>query len=97
VVGIWFSIRAVIMLGPSRAFTPAHWTDIWAYGVFPLAAYAPLAGAGAAVWLAPRWTALGMAVSLVALLLLAIRNAWDLVTWISAKGDTISLPAEPGP
>jgi hypothetical protein len=27
---------------------------------------------------------------MVAMLLLAVRNAWDLVTWITAKGDQLT-------
>jgi hypothetical protein len=95
-VGLGFSVRAVIMLGPSKTFTPSHWTDIWAYGVLPLIAYLPLVAAAAEIWIAPRWAAPCMAASLIALLLLAIRNAWDLVTWISARGDSLDAPAEPG-
>lgn len=78
--------RVVWMLGPTRAITASHWTDIWAYGVMPLAAYAVVGAAAAAVWLAPDWAARVLAAGLVALLLSAIRNAWDLVTWITAKG-----------
>jgi hypothetical protein len=35
---------------------------------------------------------------LVAILLIAIRNAWDLVTWISAtsKSEAAKPPAQPG-
>ncbi len=93
-VGLWFSARAVIMLGFSKDIQTTHWTDIWAYGILPLAAYGPMAGAAAATWLAPAWAAPAMATSLVALLLIAIRNAWDLVTWITAKGSDLIDPAK---
>ena len=95
-VGAGFSLRTVTVLGPDRSFQPSHWTDIWCYGLLPLAACAPLAGAATAVWLAPAWAAPSLATALVALLLIAIRNAWDLVTWLSARGEAPDGPgAEP--
>jgi hypothetical protein len=81
--------RVVIMLGPSKAIRATHWSDIWAYGIGPAAAYLVVAAAAAMVWLAPDCTASVLGVGLVALLLSAIRNAWDLVTWITAKGDQL--------
>ncbi len=67
---------------------PAHWTDIWTYGVAPTVAFL-VAAAAVAVWLMPDWAALVLAISLVALLVSSIRNAWDLVTWITAKVDQL--------
>lgn len=88
-----FAGRALLMLG-SKAIKAAHWSDIWAYGAAPFAACLALAISAAAVWLSPVWAARGIAASLMGLLLIAIRNAWDLVTWISAKGD--QLGRDPG-
>lgn len=86
-----FAGRALFMLG-SGAIKAAHWTDFWAYGAAPFAASALLGASATAIWLAPAWAARGISVSLVALLLIAIRNAWDLVTWIAAKGNTLEDP-----
>lgn len=59
---------------------PLHWSDIWCYGVVPAGAFAGLvvlAGAADAV------TAVrGVALIALSILLLAVRNAWDLVTAI---------------
>src|SRR5450432_989487 len=66
--------RVIVMLGPSKKVRAAHWSDIWAYGIAPTAAYLGLAAAAATVWLAPAWAARLLAVGLVALLLNAIRN-----------------------
>jgi hypothetical protein len=90
--GLVVAGRVVIMLGPSKAIRATHWTDIWAYGLIPAAAYVVLAAAAATAWLAPAWAARALGVSLVVLLLIAIRNAWDLVTWITAKGDQLGRP-----
>ena len=69
-----------------------HWSDTWGYGAAPFAASLALAVSAAAIWFAPNWAARGIAASVVAMLLIAIRNAWDLVTWISAKGDLSNGP-----
>ena len=87
--GLVFAGRVIVMLGPSKAVRATHWSDIWAYGVVPALAYLVIAAAATDAWLAPDWTARVLAVGLVALLLGAIRNAWDLVTWITAKGDQL--------
>ena len=46
----------------------------------------------------PVWAARGIAAGVVALLLIAIRNAWDLVTWITAsRSGAEQLAPPPGP
>jgi hypothetical protein len=82
-VGIARAYLVIHNLGVARKVTPSHWSDIWWYGFAALAAYLPLAAAAAAVWIAPNLAADLVAVSLLAVLFVAIRNAWDLVTWIS--------------
>ena len=84
-----FTGRALVMLAMRSIETP-HWSDLWAYGVAPFAASLALGLSAAAVWIAPDWAARGVAASVVAMLLIAIRNAWDLVTWITAKGGDVS-------
>ena len=93
VIAALASARVVYHLTIGKSFTAPHWTDVWAYGVFPLAADLALAGSALAVWVSdPGVAARGVAASLV-----AIRNAWDLVTWISASTNTGETPpAEPG-
>jgi hypothetical protein len=84
-VGLANSYRVVHRLAVARTVTPAHWSDIWWYGYAALGAYLPLLAAAVAVWLAPNLAADFVAASLLALLFVAIRNAWDLVTWVSIK------------
>jgi len=62
-----------------------HWSDVWCYAAAPMALYAALAGAGALVWLDRPAAAPACAVVLMLMLLMAIRNAWDLVTWLAPK------------
>jgi hypothetical protein len=90
-VGLGFTGRALAMLA-TGSIKATHWSDLWGYGVAPFAASLALAVSVAAVWLAPAWAARGIAASVVVMLLIAIRNAWDLVTWITAKGDAMSRP-----
>ncbi|HSV02009.1 MAG TPA: hypothetical protein VLI41_02290 [Phenylobacterium sp.] len=85
VVGVISAGRVILHLAVTRLLRAAHWTDVWCYGALPLGAYLALGASTAAIWLRPDWAARGVAVSLLAVLLIAIRNAWDLVTWISAK------------
>lgn len=86
-----FTGRALAML-VTGSIRSTHWSDTWGYGAAPFAASLALAVSAAAIWFAPNWAARGIAASVVAMLLIAIRNAWDLVTWISAKGDLSSGP-----
>ena len=62
---------------------PPHWSDFWLYGAAPTALYAGLLAA--AVVLAARvdWAVHALAAVLIALLLLGIRNGWDLITWMA--------------
>jgi len=71
-----------------RAITrQLHWTDFWWYGFAPAAVYVALAIATATAWLrAPHGVYL-LALCLTALLVLSIRNAWDLVTWLAPRRD----------
>jgi hypothetical protein len=87
-VCVGFSARSLIMLA-AGGVKATHWSDLWAYGVAPLAVSLALLASTLAIWFAPDWAARGIAASLIATLLMAIRNAWDLVTWISAKGDQL--------
>lgn len=68
--------------------TPAapHWSDIWCYGAAPLLLYL-LLGAGAdAAMQRVSWAAYAIAAATLALLLVGVRNAWDLVTWLAPDG-----------
>lgn len=66
-----------------RADDPPHWTDFWMYGVTPAVVYVAL-GAVCAVFAAGApWAANALAALLLTLLLVGVRNAWDLITWIA--------------
>jgi hypothetical protein len=72
---------------------PGHWADFWSYAAATAAAYAVMFAAG--LGLATGWPAAGWALagSFLAQLLIAIYNAWDLVTWIAQRTITRGPPA----
>jgi hypothetical protein len=57
---------------------------IWFIGL-PFAAYGLLLLSGIGVWLQVTLALHGVAVALVLLLVVGIRNAWDMVIWVSQK------------
>lgn len=73
---------------------PPHWTDFWWYGAAPAVVYVGLVGASAALGAGAGWAVKATAALLLILLLVGIRNAWDLVTWMAPGG--ISPPPGPG-
>jgi hypothetical protein len=68
-----------------RGDVAPHWTDKYYYGVGPTLAYVALAIVAVAFLRNREWAANGVATVAVALLLLGIRNAWDLVTYLAPK------------
>jgi hypothetical protein len=62
-----------------------HWSDFWYFGAAPVATYLALGATAAAVWIAPATVPYGTAFLLLLLMLLSIRNAWDLVTWLAPR------------
>jgi hypothetical protein len=90
VIAIWGLVRAgqsAIGIYRLRDEYEAHWTDVWFYGVAPGAIFAALALVAAGFWGARDWAAYGLAVVITALLLLTVRNEWDLVTWLAPRKD----------
>ena len=64
---------------------PPHWTDFWFYGALPALMYVVLLGTSLALWLRMDWAPLAAGGCLLVLLLLGIRDAWDLVTWMAPR------------
>jgi hypothetical protein len=84
VIGVICQVRVGWLLRNGKFFQNAHWSDLWWYGVWPGVIYLALGASGAALCFAPWAATYGVAASLLALMLISIHNAWDLVTWISA-------------
>jgi hypothetical protein len=90
--GIW---ACVGMSRRSMGAAPPHWSDFWLYGAAPTALYAALLAVAVALGAGADWAVHAMAALLLALLLLGIRNGWDLITWMApVRG---ASPAAPNP
>ena len=85
-VGLGYAGALTLRLG--RSANRTHWTDFWYYGVVPTLAYIVLVVAYAAAWSGARHAGFFVALGLLALLAVAIRNAWDLVTWLAPRRET---------
>ncbi len=73
------------LIGISRLEEASHWSDIWYYGVGPTVTHLGLAAANIAALVHLPHSAYAVAICLLALLLLGIRNAWDLATWLAPR------------
>jgi hypothetical protein len=90
VVSLWGLARGIwSVIGIQRllADREVHWTDPWFYGVIPGGIYLALAAVALAFWQGEPWAHYGIAAATVAILLCAIRNEWDLITWIAPRND----------
>ena len=82
--GLWSIVGIHKLVGEERE---VHWTDAWFYGVIPSAIYLSLGAVALAIRNGWAWALDGLAAATVALLLSAIRNEWDLITWIAPRKD----------
>ena len=88
IIALWGLVRGVMSIaGIARLGKEVHWTDFWFYGFGPTAVYLALAGVAFAFWRAWPCAQYGLAGVIIAMLLLAIRNEWDLITWIAPRAD----------
>jgi hypothetical protein len=60
-----------------------HWTDYLFYGVLPAIGHAWLVAAAWMVWQEATFAEYAVAIGAMGLLLLGIRDAWDLATWLT--------------
>jgi hypothetical protein len=87
-VAAWGLIRGLMSIAGIRKLgSEVHWTDLWFYGVAPSALYLALGGVAVAFWSGWACAPSGLAAVVTGLLLLAVRNEWDLITWIAPRAD----------
>jgi hypothetical protein len=60
-----------------------HWTDYVFYGLFPVAVYLGLMVSAAYLWSGAAFGPYGIAIAALALLVVGIRDAWDLATYLA--------------
>jgi hypothetical protein len=91
-IALWGAARGIYSIAGMRRLRSSgenevHWTDVWYYGAIPLALYAALAVVAAGF--ASGWAnaPYGLAAVIVALLLLSVRDEYDLVTWLAPRPD----------
>jgi len=92
--GVWACIG---MSSRNPETAPPHWSDFWLYGVAPTGLYAALLGAAIAIGAEASWAVHAMAAVLLALLLLGVRNGWDLITWMAPARTTNQDSPNPEP
>lgn len=90
-IGAWAASSLVYAAGIAAGLraieTPTHWSDPWCYGFAPAAIYLALTAAAVAAWADYKHAVSVVAACLMALLLVTIRNAWDLVTWLAPRDE----------
>ena len=86
IVGLAHAVRSCLGIRAREFGTEKpHWSDFWMYGGVPAAIYLGILAASASVWAQAEWAAHAMAGLVLALLLIGIRNSWDLVTDITRR------------
>jgi hypothetical protein len=93
-LGLWHAVRASIGIANPRQGAPVpHWTDFWMYGATPGGLYALGLVAIFLFWLGFEAAAPALFGLLLIILLVGVRNAWDLITWI-APGPPPTAPSQ---
>jgi uncharacterized protein with PQ loop repeat len=83
--GTVYSLRVMYRTKRLKSYSPDIEDWFW-YAIFPFIAYAVLLGGASALPTAPAEALFTFAASVVLLTLIAIRNAWDVVTYIIIEG-----------
>jgi hypothetical protein len=92
IVALWGFVRALnSSLGIFRIWKQGggevHWSDVWYYGFLPACLYLAMGVVAGALWKGVAWAPYGIAAVITGLVLLSIRNEYDLVTWLAPKRD----------
>ena len=86
IVALWGLARGLMSIAGIRKLgDEVHWTDLWFYGLAPSAIYLAVAAVAWGFWSGADWALRALAAVVTAMLLLAVRNEWDLITWIAPK------------
>jgi hypothetical protein len=96
-LGLVNAVRATLGIArPQTSLPTPHWSDLWCYGAGPALLYLALLVACLEVSRQVEGAPATLAGRMLALLLLAIRNAWDLVTSLAPTGPSAAgSPPQP--
>lgn len=89
--GLAYSIATIFRMFAPGSEDPPHWSDKYFYGFLPAIAYVGLVCAAGAVWLAPASAAYAIGATMLILLLIGIRDAWDLAIFL-LQGSSERVP-----
>jgi hypothetical protein len=90
--GLAGAIRSSLGISKPTPFgEPPHWSDFWAYGAGPAVIYAGLCAGSIGLGFKTAWSVDTLAGLILVLLLVGIRNAWDLITTLANR------PPQPPP
>lgn len=81
--GFAYATVITVQLARRGGSALSHWSDFWCYGAAPLAAFTVILAALLWTLIEPGAGCDVMALGILAVLLMAVRNAWDLVTWLA--------------
>ena len=76
-------VSVALLRGGEREHVSVHWSDPWCYGVAPTLLFAVIALCP--LLLDPTDAARGVGAAAAGLVLLGVRNAWDLVTTLAGE------------
>jgi hypothetical protein len=85
--GLYRGVQSIVGIKALKGEDQPHWSDVWFYGVIPTLLSLGLAVVAWGFCAETKWATDGVAVAITAILLLAIRNEWDLVTWLAPRPD----------
>jgi hypothetical protein len=91
-LGFTYSLVTTMRIFGIKDTDLPDWEDKIFYGIIPTIFYLFLAGATAAIWIAPMNATLFIGAVMLLLLLIGIRNAWDLATFLVIRRSGFSDP-----
>jgi len=84
-VGALHMLVLCLQFGRKDFPAPPHWSDFWCYLALPGGIYLALGGTVAAMLVNPGPAVYALGLVLLSLMLVSVRNAWDLVTWMAPR------------
>ena len=95
--GLGNAVRSTIGIAKPRDIAERpHWSDFWCYGAAPVVIYLGLVAAASGLAARTAWAPFVAAALLLFQLLLGIRNAWDLVTFIAPRAGALATGSGTG-